>query len=328
LPDGTFWISDEYGPFITQFDATGRQIKRLSPFDGSLLRELANRVGNRGLEGLAVTPDGSTLVAIMQSALQQPDLAGADPIQIGLVRIVTYRLATGALHEYLYVLDDPAANQTAVSEIASLTDHTFVVDERDGKFPPGAYKKLWRVDLAGATDIGPHSTVAGAQYDGAHGGLLIAGRTPEALVAGQATNATIRTLRSHGIVPVAKALALDLGALLDRLDPSGGVFPHDKVEGLFVDASRRRIILSNDSDFGLGAVASPTPPFRLVEKVDPATGRQDAGEFLIIDTALLPASAQPHLVAASATPRPTTRATPTHAPRRRRTASHHPPIGR
>jgi hypothetical protein len=33
-PDGTFYVSDEYGPFITHFNRNGRQISRLSPLDG------------------------------------------------------------------------------------------------------------------------------------------------------------------------------------------------------------------------------------------------------------------------------------------------------
>jgi hypothetical protein len=65
LADGTFWVSDEYGPFITHFDASGKQMGRLSPLDASLPAELARRDANRGVEGLSVTPDGSTLVAIM-----------------------------------------------------------------------------------------------------------------------------------------------------------------------------------------------------------------------------------------------------------------------
>ena len=75
LPDGTFWVSDEYGPFITHFDHNGRAMQRLSPFDGSLPAELANRVPNKGMEGLTITPDGQTLVGMMQSALQttRPD---------------------------------------------------------------------------------------------------------------------------------------------------------------------------------------------------------------------------------------------------------------
>ena len=31
LPDGTFWVSDEYGPYITHFDANGYEIGRLTP---------------------------------------------------------------------------------------------------------------------------------------------------------------------------------------------------------------------------------------------------------------------------------------------------------
>src|SRR5262249_39783973 len=56
LPDGTFWVSDEYGPFITHFDASGKQINQLSPFTGTLPMELRNRVVNRGMEGLTITP--------------------------------------------------------------------------------------------------------------------------------------------------------------------------------------------------------------------------------------------------------------------------------
>ena len=32
LRDGTFWVSDEYGPYITHFDKTGKEIERLSPW--------------------------------------------------------------------------------------------------------------------------------------------------------------------------------------------------------------------------------------------------------------------------------------------------------
>lgn len=289
LADGTFWVSDEYGPFITHFDASGRQIGRLSPFDGSLPRELANRPPNRGMEGLTMTSDGSTLVGIMQSALRQPDLGGADPLTIPIVRIVTVGLATGELHEYLYLLDNPATNETAVSEIAALPHATFLVDERDGNFPPGAYKKLWRIDLTGATDVGPSSTVAGASYDAGRGGLLIDGRTLELLLTGQDTSAAAATLRAHGITPVAKALGLDVGALLDALDPRGRFFAHDKLEGVFVDAGGERIVLSNDSDFGIG-VDNTAPPYHLRAKVSPATRLQDVGEILVIDTGRLPAN--------------------------------------
>ena len=64
MPDGTFWVSDEYGPFIVHFDAKGKELERLSPFDGILPKELSLRSPNEGMEGLTITPDGTTLVGM------------------------------------------------------------------------------------------------------------------------------------------------------------------------------------------------------------------------------------------------------------------------
>src|SRR5262249_7776223 len=77
LDDGTFWVSDEYGPYITHFDANGYEIGRITPdhdspnntfhkIVGYLPPEYAHRLTNKGMEGLTVTPDGSTLVGAMQ----------------------------------------------------------------------------------------------------------------------------------------------------------------------------------------------------------------------------------------------------------------------
>jgi len=289
LPDGTFWISDEYGPFITHFDANGKQISRLSPLDGSLPGELATREKNRGLEGLTITPDGTTLVAMMQSALQQADIGGADPTDIALTRIVTYELATGEQHEYLYVLDNPANTGTGVSEIAALSSTRFLVDERDSAFPPGAYKKLWEIDIADATDVGPSAVVSGATYSGSNGGLLVGGHTLEALVAGKDASGSVAALAAHGITPVSKQLFLDIGDVLDALDLRGRFFSHDKIEGVAVLDGGTAVVVSNDSDFGINGVVGSTPPFRLDPKISPATGQQDDGEFLAIDLTRLPA---------------------------------------
>jgi hypothetical protein len=87
MRDGTFWVSDEYGPFITHFTSGGREIQQRSPLTGTLPRELVNRVPNKGMEGLTITPDGTTLVGMMQSALQQPDLNGAKATSTATVTI-------------------------------------------------------------------------------------------------------------------------------------------------------------------------------------------------------------------------------------------------
>jgi hypothetical protein len=295
LPDGTFWVSDEYGPFITHFTADGREIQRLSPFDGSLPPELAHRVPNRGMEGLTITPDGKTLVGTMQSALQQTDLpAGADAKKDTPTRIVTYNLYSHQVHEYLFLLDEPGPLKTANSEITALSNHTFVIDERDSLFPSATgYKKLWEVNLEGATDIGPRAKVKGAEYKATEGGLLIAGKTIEATVWGQKTAEARSTLEADGIKPVNPTLFLDVDKLLSELNPTDAFFDHDKVEGVALLEGGNRVVISNDNDFGISEVeASATEsglPWRLVPKILPATGKQDDGEYLEIDMDSLPA---------------------------------------
>jgi predicted extracellular nuclease len=282
LPDGTFWVSDEYGPFISHFTADGHEIQRLSPFaGGGLPAELAMRLANRGMEGLAITADGSTLVGMMQSALQQTDLGGADAKKQTPVRIVTYQLAAPhATHEYLYLLDEPGTNKTAVSEITALSNTQFIVDERDGNFLPGAYKKIFRIDLTGATDVGPAASIVGATYDAANGGLLVGGKSIEKLLKGLGTADSTTALKTAKITPVTKSLFLDLGGLLNTLDPTGHFFSHDKFEGMAIVGSN--LFISNDSDFGIDGVTTSVPPFELHEKVT-AAGIQDNGEFLSID---------------------------------------------
>jgi hypothetical protein len=290
MPDGTFWVSDEYGPFITHFDAQGREIQRLSPFDGSLPAELANRVPNKGMEGLTITPDGQTLVGMMQSALQQPDLT-EKPGNVTTVRIVTYNLRTHATHEYLYLLDDPTTNGGAVSEITALSATTFLVDERDGNFEPGAFKRLYKINIAGATDVGPDAKVPGATYDAAKGGLLVGpdGKTIENLVGADDTATATADLAAVGVKPVTKGLDVDLGGLLTTLDPTGGFFGHDKIEGVATVDGGRTIVVSNDNDFGIDGITNDTPPFQLHAKILP-NGTQDDGEYLAIDTTKLPAT--------------------------------------
>ncbi len=291
LPDGTFWVSDEYGPFITHFDKFGKAISRLSPFDGTLPAELAHRVPNRGLEGLTITPDGKTLVAIMQSSLQQTDLNGANPKKLTPLRIVTYSVKTHVEHEYLYLLDNPATTGTAVSEITALSSTTFIVDERDGNFPGvGVYKKLWKINISGATDIGPASTVVGATYDAAHGGLLVGGKSIELLVEGQDTATSQATLEAAGITPVTKSLELDVNALLLQLAPNATFYSHDKIEGVAAIDGGTKLVISNDSDFGIDGTVNSAPPYILHEKVSPTTGVQDNGEYLVIDLKKLPAA--------------------------------------
>ena len=95
-------------------------------------------------------------------------------------------------------------------------------------------------------------------------------------------------LRKHGITPVAKTLDTRCRRAARPARPARALLRHDKLEGVFVDPRRGRIILSNDSDFGVGGVTHTAPPFHLKPKRNPATGRPDDGEFLVIEPRRIP----------------------------------------
>lgn len=157
------FISDEYGPYVRQFDrASGALVKTFTLPDNlgiatisaqkdiEIAGNAAGRTTNKGMEGLAITPDGKTLVGIMQAALLQDNDSSAHK---KLLRIVTIDIATGETHEFAYKLTDGSG----VSDIVALNDHQFLVDERDGKGlgdgTAAAIKKMYLIDISGATDI-------------------------------------------------------------------------------------------------------------------------------------------------------------------------------
>ena len=235
-PQGTFYVSDEYGPYIFEFNRQGQLLRSLSlpakfaianpsanP-NAELLGNTAGRQANRGMEGLAISPDGSTLFGIMQNALIQDN--GLNPgttDRLGLNnRILKVDLATGETHEYVYVLEAINRGQGAC-EILAINDHEFLVVERDNRSnlqtPPQAptRKKIYKIDLNGATDVSDIES-------------LPAGALPV------------------GVVPVTKTLFIDL------LDPEYSLIPTiaEKIEGLAwgpdLEDGRHVLYLFSDND--------------------------------------------------------------------------------
>ncbi|WP_075792217.1 esterase-like activity of phytase family protein [Massilia putida] len=154
----SIFVSDEYGPYVYQIDrATGRRIRSFAlpanlavthlsaQGDIEISGNTVGRVANKGMEGLAITPDGKTLVGIMQAPLEQDAAKN--------LRIVTIDIASGTTHEYAYRL----TTGSGVSEIVALNDHQFLVDERDGKGlgdgSKAAVKQFFKIDLNGAQDV-------------------------------------------------------------------------------------------------------------------------------------------------------------------------------
>ena len=166
------YISDEYGPYVYEFDRITGERVRTFPLPKRFFIDSPNAVGNteisgntsgrvanKGMEGLAITPDGRTLVGAMQSPLIQD---GGD-VKGGVTRIVTIDTRTGRTREYAYQLDK--GTKTTISDILAVNDHEFLVDERDSKGRAdavnsiAAFKRLYLIDLRYAQDV---SNVEGA----------------------------------------------------------------------------------------------------------------------------------------------------------------------
>ena len=206
------------------------------------------------MEGLTGTADGTTLVGMMQSPLDNPKAAGRAS---GHPRLLVFEPATGRSRQYLYPLDSSAF---FTSDITALDDQTFLVIEHDAlSYGGSVQKRVYRIDLRRATDVSDSENGAG--------GLLVNGKTIEALDRAELMAANIR--------PVTKTLVVDLPAL---------GYPHDKPEGLVV-LSPSEIGVINDDDFGIteGKGGRPVPKL-----VGPAT--VDRSELWVIR---LPAPLRP-----------------------------------
>ena len=277
-PNRNFYVADEYGPSIYEFAPVSiggvteaRFVRafdvptRFAPLDSLGRRNyvaeretapalVSGRQDNRGFEGLAIAPDGSTLFAMMQDPLAEEG-NGNQGRRSRNVRIVRFDIATGAsTGEFIYQLEDVTAinariagtandftanqqgRQLGVSSLVAINDHEFLVMERDtrGVNPETILsgdatdltvgtKRLYQIDLSGATDVSP---------------LSLAG-----------TNAL-----PGGVVPVSKTLVFDLQAELVAL---GRELP-ERLEALaigpqLVDGTYS-LLLGIDNDFSIAEV--------------------------------------------------------------------------
>ena len=230
-PKGEILIADEYGPSLYEFDASGKRTQTYSipakflpakisakPDDELPPKNLRGRQPNRGMEGLALSPDGSKLIGIMQSPLIQD--GGVDGLKqrVGInCRILELNRSTGKTREFVYQLENPGVG---VSEILALNDHEYLVLERDGKANREAtFKKVFKIDTRMATEISLLEK-------------LPALKLPQE------------------IMPVTKTLFLDL---LDRSLKLVGTDLPEKFEGMTfgpdLPDGRRLLLITADNDF-------------------------------------------------------------------------------
>jgi hypothetical protein len=175
--DGRFLVSDEYGPSLYEFSREGIRLREFVTPANLVPRNAAsgtpnfaddtgNTAGkrtNRGFEGLAISPDGAFVYAMLQSAML--DEGGGNGV---CNRIVKFDTASGtAVAQYAYQMEGSSQGR-GISALLALNDHELLVLERNNRgigvgaefSPPN--KKVYRMDLDGADDVSDVTFEAGA----------------------------------------------------------------------------------------------------------------------------------------------------------------------
>ena len=230
--DGSFWLTDEYGPSLVHVSARGKVLTRYVP-EGlnltgtdypvveALPSVLLHRKINRGFEGLALLPGGDLVLAV-QSPLSLPDTdAGEASRTARLLRFSTGKKAVTA--EYAYRFDpvnvvDPSEDDTSelkISSVVAVGGDRLLVEERTDK---AARLQVVR--------LGRSANILGGRWDD------------------ETTSPSLEQLddpAAAGVPVLAKRLVVDLGQV-------AGV--PGKIEGVArVDGDTLALI--NDNDFGM-----------------------------------------------------------------------------
>jgi hypothetical protein len=145
--DGTYWIGDEFGPYLLHFDRAGRLLQAPIPLEG--VRAPENPAGNptlnssKGFEGLAQSPDGRKLYALLEGVVAGDAAGGLRLNEFDVAK----REYTGK--RWIYQLEDPA---NAIGDAIAVDDDRFLVIERDNG--QGATAKFKRIYLAKKRNTG------------------------------------------------------------------------------------------------------------------------------------------------------------------------------
>ncbi|MFF0200460.1 esterase-like activity of phytase family protein [Streptomyces sp. NPDC005017] len=146
--DGTYWMGDEFGPYLLHFSARGRLLRAPVALDGVRAPETAARTGeqatigsSKGFEGLVRSVDGRRLYPLLEGSV-----TGDTP---GDLRFSEFDPRRGAYtgKRFVYRLESSAH---AIGDAVAVDRHRFLVIERDGG--QGDAAKFKRIYLADTRD--------------------------------------------------------------------------------------------------------------------------------------------------------------------------------
>jgi hypothetical protein len=178
---GHFLVSDEYGPSLYEFDRSGQFVRAFTMPDNVLPRAgtsldftatpapegtlTSGREVNRGLEGLAISPDGRYAYAILQNGTVDDGTVSSGTFTRSMyTRVLKFDTRSGAaVAQFAYRLEGAGPAPTrgrGISALVALDENRFLVLELNnrGVGVPDANlnkpdKKVFVIDLSGATDI-------------------------------------------------------------------------------------------------------------------------------------------------------------------------------
>ncbi|MCX7933265.1 MAG: esterase-like activity of phytase family protein, partial [Rhodovarius sp.] len=144
LPDGSFILGDEFGPYLLHVDAAGRLLRVIETvLDGEVLRSpdhhalqvpanptagVPHRVRRSGgYEGIALTPDGRTLWAMLEQPLFAPNSNQPEGQFLRVLEFDVTRMSWTGRH-VRYRLEPGA---TAIGDFNFIDDRRALVIERD-----------------------------------------------------------------------------------------------------------------------------------------------------------------------------------------------------
>jgi len=184
-PDGTFWVGEEFGPFLIHVSADGRVLappvqvpgvrSPQNPFLAISDRTHAERptlAASRGFEGVAISPDGERLYALLEGAVAEDD---AQDLRLYVYDLAKRAFAHGVLKVRLEMASQkvdlasltdaagarvypdavaPPPGPVSIGELKAVNDRQLLLIERDNHgddLPAPRFKKVFLLDTSRAT---------------------------------------------------------------------------------------------------------------------------------------------------------------------------------
>ncbi|WP_088241122.1 esterase-like activity of phytase family protein [Calothrix rhizosoleniae] len=173
ISDGSYWIGDEFGPFLLNFGANGElltvpialpnflnfgKLNFVKSPEHPTLENLSNRTSrvaaanlgsSRGFEGMAINASGSKLYVMLEGALKD------DPQK---KRLLIHEFDLDRKNYTGQVFSYKLENQDyAIGELTAINDREFLVIERDHRqgYPlnqefrtPAKFKRIYKIDIS------------------------------------------------------------------------------------------------------------------------------------------------------------------------------------